>query len=76
MVERKDKLIQIRITSKDKKRIKEIAEKQGKTISELLCNYIREIIEKDDFKCNYSDKIEKRTNLFEKKLKILKEKIK
>ena len=76
MVERKDKLIQIRITSKDKKRIKEIAEKQGKTISEILCNYIREIIEKDDFKCNYSDKIEKRTNLFEKKLKILKEKIK
>ena len=76
MLERKDKLIQIRITSKDKKRIKEIAEKQGKTISEILCNYIREIIEKDDFKCNYSEKIEKRTNLFEKKLKILKEKIK
>lgn len=75
MGEKKDKLIQIRITSKDKKKIKEIAEKQGKTISEILCNYIREIIEKDDFKSNYSDRLEKRANLFEKKLEKLKDKM-
>lgn len=72
----KKELIQFRIKSEDKKRIKEIAEKQGKSVSEILCNYISEMIEKDDFNCNYSDKIEKRANLFEKKLKILKEKIK
>lgn len=74
MVERKDKLIQIRITSKDKKRIKEIAEKQGNSMSEIICNYIREIIEKDDFKCNYKEEIEKRANKFEEKIIKLKNK--
>ena len=71
----KKELIQFRIKSEDKKRIKEIAEKQGKSISEILCNYISDMIEKDDFKCNYSDKIEKRASLFEKKLEKLKDKM-
>lgn len=76
MKEKKDKLIQIRITSNDKKRLKEIAKKQGISMSEIVCNYINEMIEKDDFKSNYSDKFEKRVNSFEKKMKMLKEKMK
>ena len=76
MKEKKDKLIQIRITSNDKKRLKEIAQKQGISMSEIVCNYINEMIEKDDFKSSYKEKIEKRTNLFEEKMKKLKEKMK
>lgn len=76
MKEKKDKLIQIRITSNDKKRLKEIAQKQGISMSEIVCNYINEMIEKDDFKSSYKEEIEKRTNLFEEKMKKLKEKMK
>lgn len=74
MREKKDKLIQIRITSKDKKRIKEIAEKQGKSISEIICNYIEDIIKKDEEKSNYKEEIEKRANKFEEKIIKLKNK--
>ncbi|WP_278683704.1 ribbon-helix-helix protein, CopG family, partial [Paraclostridium bifermentans] len=56
----KKELIQFRVTSKDKKRIKEIAEKQGKSVSEILCNYINEIIEKNDMKEKYQEKWEER----------------
>lgn len=76
MEEKKDKLIQIRITSKDKKKLKEIAKKQGISMSEIVCNYIEEMIKKDEEKSNYDKKIEKRTNKFEEKIKTLKNKMK
>lgn len=72
---RKNDLIQIRVTSEDKKRIKEIAEKQGKSISEILCNYINEIIEKDDIKEKYQEQLDKRVVMTEKKLLELKRKL-
>lgn len=72
---RKNDLIQIRVTSEDKKRIKEIAEKQGKSISEILCNYINEIIEKDDIKEKYQEQLDKRVVMTEKKLLELKKKL-
>lgn len=72
---RKNDLIQIRVTSEDKKRIKEIAEKQGKSISEILCNYINEIIEKDDIKEKYQEQLDKRVVMTEKKILELKEKL-
>ncbi len=71
----KKELIQFRIKSEDKKRIKEIAEKQGKSISELLCNYINEIIEKDYTKEKYQEQLDKRVITTEGKLINLKEKI-
>ncbi|MGL5649878.1 MAG: ribbon-helix-helix protein, CopG family [Clostridium sp.] len=76
MGEKKDKLIQVRITSKDKKKLKEIAKKQGISMSEIVCNYIDEMIKKDEEKSNYEEEIEKRTNKFEEKMKILKNKMK
>ncbi|WP_195973104.1 ribbon-helix-helix protein, CopG family [Clostridium thermobutyricum] len=72
---RKNDLIQIRVTSEDKKRIKEIAEKQGKSISEILCNYINEIIEKDNIKEKYQEQLDKRVVMTEKKLLELKRKL-
>ncbi|MGL4873502.1 MAG: ribbon-helix-helix protein, CopG family [Clostridium sp.] len=76
MGEKKDKLIQVRITSKDKKKLKEIAKRQGISMSEIVCNYIDEMIKKDEEKSNYEEEIEKRTNKFEEKMKILKNKMK
>ncbi|MGL4741705.1 MAG: hypothetical protein ACRC41_13000 [Sarcina sp.] len=75
MKEKKDKLIQVRITSNDKMKLKKIAKKQGISMSEIVCNCITEMIEKDEFKCSYKEKIEKRTNSFEEKMKKLKEKM-
>ena len=72
---RKNDLIQIRVTSEDKKRIKKIAYKQGKSISEILCNYINEVIEKDDIKEKYQEQLYKRVVMTEKKLLELKEKL-
>ena len=72
---RKNDLIQIRVTSEDKKRIKEIAEKQGKSISEILFNYINEIIEKDNIKEKYQEQLDKRVVMTEKKLLELKRKL-
>lgn len=71
----KKELIQFRIKSEDKKRIKEIAEKQGKSISEILCNYINEIIEKDYTKEKYQEQLDKRVVTTEGKLINLKEKM-
>ena len=71
----KKELIQFRIKSEDKKRVKEIAEKQGKSISEILCNYINEIIEKEDIKEKYQDKLEKKIVMTDEKLKKLKVKM-
>ncbi|MGL5780782.1 ribbon-helix-helix protein, CopG family [Cetobacterium sp.] len=76
MGEKKDKLIQIRITSKDKKKLKEIAKRQRKSMSEIVCNYIEEMIKKDEEKSNYEEKIEKRANKFEEKIKMVKSKMK
>ncbi|MGL5357808.1 MAG: ribbon-helix-helix protein, CopG family [Metamycoplasmataceae bacterium] len=76
MGEKKDKLIQIRITSKDKKKLKEIAKKQNVSMSEIVCTYIDEMIKKDEEKSNYEEEIEKRTNKFEDKIKTLKNKMK
>lgn len=64
----KKELIQFRIKSEDKKRIKEIAEKQGKSISEILCNYINEIIEKDDIKEKHQEQLDKRSVMTDEKL--------
>lgn len=71
----KKELIQFRIKSEDKKRIKEIAEKQGKSISEILCNYINEIIESEDIKEKYQDKLEEKIVMTDEKLRKLKEKM-
>ena len=71
----KKELIQFRIKSEDKKRIKEIAEKQGKSISEILCNYINEIIEHEDIKEKYQDKLEEKIVMTDEKLRKLKEKM-
>lgn len=71
----KKELIQFRVTSKDKKRIKEISEKQGKSVSEILCNYISEIIEKNDMKEKYQEKWEERIVMTDEKLNKLKDKI-
>lgn len=71
----KKELIQFRVTSKDKKRIKEIAKKQGKSVSEILCNYISEIIEKNDMKEKYQEKLEERIVMTDEKLNKLKDKI-
>lgn len=71
----KKELIQFRIKSEDKKRFKEIAENQGKSISEILCNYINEMIEKDDIKEKYQEQLYKRVVMTEKKLLELKEKL-
>lgn len=71
----KKELIQFRIKSEDKKRIKEIAEKQGKSVSEILCNYINEVIEKDDIKEKYQEQLDKRVVMTEKKLLELKRKL-
>lgn len=71
----KKELIQFRIKSEDKKRIKKIAEKQGKSISEILCNYINEIIEKDDIKEKYQEQLDKRVVTTEGKLINLKDKM-
>lgn len=71
----KKELIQFRIKSEDKKRIKEIAEKQGKSISEILCNYINEIIEKDDIKEKYQYKLEEKIVMTDEKLINLKKKM-
>ncbi len=71
----KKELIQFRIQSEDKKRIKKIAEKQGKSISEILCNYINEIIEKEDIKEKYQDKLEKKIVMTDEKLINLKRKM-
>ena len=76
MGEKKDKLIQIRITSKDKKKLKEIARKQESSMSEIVCNYIEEMIKKDEDKSNYEEEIEKRANKFEEKMIKLKNKMK
>jgi antitoxin component of RelBE/YafQ-DinJ toxin-antitoxin module len=71
----KKELIQFRIKSEDKKRIKEIAEKQGKSISEILCNYINEIIEKDDIKEKYQEQLDKRSVMTDEKLINLKKRM-
>lgn len=71
----KKELIQFRIKSEDKKRIKEIAEKQGKSVSDILCNYISEMIEKDYIKEKYKNQLEKRIVVTDKKLFKLKEKL-
>ncbi|WP_317312260.1 hypothetical protein [Clostridium thermobutyricum] len=71
----KKELIQFRIKSEDKKRFKEIAENQGKSISEILCNYINEMIEKEDIKEKYQEQLYKRVVMTEKKLLELKEKL-
>lgn len=72
---RKNGLIQIRIPAQDKKRIKEIAEKQGISVSEILCNYINELIEKDDIKEKYQEKLDSRVVTTEQKLINLKKKM-
>lgn len=72
----KKELIQFRIKSEDKKRIKEIAEKQGKSISEILCNYINEIIESEDIKEKYQYKLEEKIVMTDEKLINLKKKMK
>lgn len=71
----KKELIQFRIKSEDKERIKEIAEKQGKSISEILCNYINEIIEKETIKEKYQEELDKRVVMTEKKMINLKKKM-
>lgn len=68
----KKELIQFRIKSEDKKRFKEIAENQGKSISEILCNYINEMIEKEDIKEKYQDKLEKNVMTDEKLINLKK----
>lgn len=71
----KKELIQFRIKVEDKNRIKEIAEKQGKSISEILCNYINEIIEKEDIKEKYQDKLDEKIVMTDEKLRNLKKKM-
>lgn len=71
----KKELIQFRIKSEDKKRIKEIAEKQGKSISEILCNYINDIIEKNDIKEKYQEQLDKRAVMTDEKLINLKKRM-
>ncbi|OPX46648.1 hypothetical protein [Clostridium thermobutyricum] len=72
----KKELIQFIIKVEDKKRIKEIAEKQGKSISEILCNYINEIIESEDIKEKYQYKLEEKIVMTDEKLINLKKKMK
>ena len=71
----KKELIQFRIKSEDKKRIKEISEKQGKSISEILCNYINEIIEREDIKEQYQENLDSRIVMTDEKLINLKKKM-
>ena len=71
----KKELIQFRIKAEDKKKIKEIAEKQGKSISEILCNYINEIIENEFIKEKYQDKLEEKIVMTDEKLINLKKKM-
>lgn len=45
-------------------------------MSEIVCNYIEEMIKKDEEKSNYEEEVEKRTNKFEEKMIKLKNKMK
>ena len=72
---RKNNLIQVRVTSEQKEKFKDVAKEKGLTVSDLICEYIEIELEKQEFRLKNKKIIEKRVIETDKKLLILKEKL-
>ncbi|MGL5648043.1 MAG: hypothetical protein ACRDDY_09340 [Clostridium sp.] len=73
---KKNASLTVRIECKIKENLKKLAKKKGLTISELVNSLITEHLERENYKNQYEDHIEKRSGLMEEKIKKLKEKMK
>ncbi|MGL5617405.1 MAG: hypothetical protein ACRDD2_14500 [Sarcina sp.] len=73
---KKNASLTVRIECKTKENLKKLAKKKGLTISELVNTLLLEQLEKENYKNQYEDHIEKRSGLMEEKIKKLKEKMK
>ena len=73
---KKNSSLTIRITSKTKKDLKELAKNKGLTISELVNNLLIDQLERENFKKSNQEQLEKRSGSMEEKIKKLKEKMK
>lgn len=73
---KKNSSLTVRITSKTKKDLKELAKNKGITISELINDLIMEQLEIENLKKNTKEQLEKRSESMEEKIKKLKEKMK
>lgn len=72
----KNSSLTIRIECKTKENLKEIANKKGLTMSELVNECLTDIVERENLKKNYNEQLEKRIVATDEKLVKLKEKLK
>ncbi|MGL5358095.1 MAG: hypothetical protein ACRC9U_03520 [Metamycoplasmataceae bacterium] len=73
---KKNASLTVRLDCKTKEDLKKLAKNKGLTISEVVNLLITEQIERENFKKNNQEQLEKRSGSMEEKIKKLKEKMK
>lgn len=73
---KKNSSLTIRIECKTKNNLKKIAKNKDLTMSELVNEYLVDMVEREKFKKSNENQLEKRYNSFEEKIQKLKEKMK
>lgn len=73
---KKNSSLTIRLKCKTKEDLKELAKNKGLTVSEVVNSLITEHLERENYKNNFKEKVEKRSGSMEEKIKKLKEKMK